>query len=323
MKSNITLVLTVLLLVSKITTAQDLLDQLFFEEKKKTVLTESTFKTLRIGFSHSVETRKKGVLELSAYTRYWNIPEIDGVATETNNFGSDRVSARFGADYALNNNLTLGAGWANNGVYDGYLKYRLVRQKTGAKNTPFSITLLGAVAHRSEELGNVSLASSPDPTDIYNPSIPKASTNIDGSFAEKTNLTAQILIASKLDRNFSVQISPTVINRGSNRFEDDPDLHLAIGFGGRYKLGKHVSIASEYFYVPKQYALNSFETFGPFSLGVNWEVSKVQIQMFLTHTGDFTEDLYITETPVNFNTKDGNLFFGWNFSYVFHLNKKK
>ena len=88
-------------------------------------------------------------------------------------------------------------------------------------------------------------------------------------------------------------------------------------------MGKHVSIASEYFYVPKKYALESIETFGPFSLGVNWEVSKVQIQMFLTHTGNFSEDIAITETPVNFNTKDGNLFFGWNFSYVFHLKKNK
>lgn len=323
MKSNITVIITLLLLVSNIAKAQDLLDQLYFEEKKKTILTESTFKMLRIGFSHSVETRKKGVLELSAYTRYWNIPEIEGVDTETNNFGSDRASARFGADYALNNNLSIGAGWSNNGVYDGYLKYRLVRQKTGNKKTPFSITLLGALSHRSEEIGNVSLASNPNPEDIYNPNIPKASVNINGDFGDKTNVTGQLLIASKLNRNFSVQISPTIIARGSNRFENDPDLHIALGFGGRYKLGKHVSIASEYFYVPKQFALETFETFGPFSMGINWEVSKVQIQMFLTHTGDFSEDLVITETPVNFNTKDGNLFFGWNFSYVFHLNKKR
>ncbi len=323
MKSNITLILTLLLFISNAVKAQDLLDQLYFEEKKKTVLTESTFKMLRIGFSHSVETRKKGVLEVSAYTRYWNIPEIEGVTTERSNFGSDRASARFGADYALNNNLSIGAGWSNNGVYDGYLKYRLIRQKTGEKKTPFSLTLLGALSHRSREIGNVSLSNNPDPSDIYNSSIPKGSVNINGGLRDKTNFIGQFLIARKLDRNLSVQISPTIIARGSNAFEEDPEVHLALGFGGRYKLGKHVSIASEYFYVPKQYALQSLETFGPFSLGVNWEVSKVQIQMFLTHTGDFSEDLVITETPVNFNTKDGNLFFGWNFSYVFHLKKNK
>lgn len=323
MKSNITIIITLLLLVSNTIKAQDLLDQLYFEEKKKTVLTESTFKMLRIGFSHSVETRKKGVLEVSAYTRYWDIPEIEGVTTETNNFGSDRVSARFGADYAINNNLSIGIGGSNNGVYDGYLKYRLVRQKTGKQKTPYSITLLGALSHRSQEIGNVSLSSNPNPADIYNPSIPKGSVNRSDSFGDKTNFTGQLLIARKIDRNLSIQISPTIIARGSNTFEEDPNVHLAVGFGGRYKFGKHVSIASEYFYVPKQYALESIETFGPFSLGVNWEVSKVQIQMFLTHTGDFSEDLVITETPVNFNTKDGNLFFGWNFSYVFHLKKNR
>jgi len=323
MKNNILIILVLLLLGSNIIKAQDLLDQLYFEEKKQSLVIESTFKMLRVGFSHSVETRKRGVLEVSAYTRYWNIPEIDGQPVETNNFGSDRVSARFGLDYAINNNLSAGIGGSNNGVFDTYLKYRLIRQKTGAKKTPFSLTLLGAGSFRSENLGNVSLSSNPSRIDIYDTSIPKTSVNRNDSFTDKTNITGQLLFARKFDRNLSLQLSPTFVLRGSNTFEEDPRLHLAIGLGGRYRLGKHVSIFSEYFYVPKTYALESIETFGPFSLGVNWEVSKVQIQMFLTHTGEFSEDLVITETPVNFNSKDGNLFFGWNFSYVIHLKKKK
>jgi len=323
MKSNTLITFALLLLVSNIAKAQDLLDQLYFEEQKKTVLTEATFKMLRIGFSHSVETRKKGVLEVSAYTRYWDIPEVNGAPVETNNFGSDRISARFGFDYAINNNLSMGIGGANSGVYDGYLKYRLIRQKNGAKKTPVSLTLLGAASYRSKSLQNVSLSSNPNPADIYDTSIPKTAINRNDRFTDKTTVTGQLLLARKMDRNLSLQISPTLIYRGSNTFEEDPKLQLAIGFGGRYKLGKHVSIASEYFYVPKSYALESVETFGPFSLGVNWEVSKVQIQMFLTHTGDFSEDIVITETQNNFNTKDGNLFFGWNFSYVFHLTKNK
>jgi len=87
MKSNSIITFALLLLLSNAAKAQDLLDQLYFEEQKKTLLTEATFKMLRIGFSHSVETRKQGVLELSAYTRYWDIPEVEGVPTETNNFG--------------------------------------------------------------------------------------------------------------------------------------------------------------------------------------------------------------------------------------------
>ena len=323
MKSNTILTLALLLLLSNIAKAQDLLDQLYFEEKKRTLVTESTFKMLRIGFGHSIETRKKGILELSAYTRYWNIPQVNGADVETNNFGSDRASARFGFDYALSDRFSTGAGWANSGVYDGYFKYRLIRQKTGEKKTPFSLTVLTAGSYRSKNLQNVSLSTNSNPSDIYNTSIPKTAINNDDGFGDKTTFTGQLLLARKLDRKLSLQVSPTLIYRGSTRFEPDPQLQLAIGFGGRYKVGKHVSIASEYFYVPKKYALESIETFGPFSLGVNWEVSKVQIQMFLTHTGNFSEDLTITETPVNFNTKDGNLFFGWNFSYVFHLKKNK
>ena len=78
------------LLGSNVLQAQDLLDQLYFEQDKQTQLTEATFKMLRIGLGHSTETRKKGVLELSSYTRYWNIPEIEGQVVEPNNFASDR-----------------------------------------------------------------------------------------------------------------------------------------------------------------------------------------------------------------------------------------
>ncbi len=323
MKNNTIVTLTLLLFAVNIVKSQDLLDQLFFEEQKQTVLTEATFKMLRIGFAHSIETRKKGVLELSAYTRYWDIPEIEGVETETNNFGSDRVSARFGFDYAITDDLSFGFGGSNDGVFDGYLKYRLLRQKTGVKKAPFSITLLTAQSYRSKNLDNVSLSSNPNPTDIYDNSIPKASINRTNTFSDKITFTGQLLLARKFNRNLSIQLSPTLIYRGSNTFQEDPKLQLALGIGGRYRVSKHVSIASEYFYVPKQYALESIETFGPFTLGVNWEVSKVQIQLFLTHTGAFSEDQVITETPVNFNTKDGNLFFGWNFSYVLHLKKNK
>ncbi|WP_010520847.1 DUF5777 family beta-barrel protein [Aquimarina agarivorans] len=301
--------------------AQGLLDELYFEEKDRTELVQSTFKMLRIGMFHSVETRKKGVVELTAYTRYWNIPEVDGEVIETNNFASDRMSARFGADIAFTNQLTVGIGWSNTNALDGYFKYRIVQQRSGKKSIPFSITGLLGGSHRFENLQNIS--SNGDPTAIYDTTVPNTSINLEDGFGDKTNIYAQLLFARKFDRNLSLQVSPTLIFRGSNRFEENPDVHVALGFGGRYKVGKHASLFSEYYWLPKSSALQNIETFGAYSLGVNWEVSKVQIQMFLTNSGDYAEDITITETPVNFNFKDGNLFFGWNFAYVLHFKKRK
>jgi len=300
---------------------QGLLDELYFEEKERTEMVQSTFKMIRIGMFHSVETRKKGVLELNAYTRYWNIPEIDGEVIESNSFASDRMSVRFGADLALTNKFTIGGGWSNNGVLDGYFKHRIVQQRTGKSNIPFSLTGLIGGSHRLENLDNI--PGDGDPVSIYDSTIPNTSINLEDSFYDKTTVYAQLLIARKFNRNLSAQISPTFIYRGSNRFEENPNTTIAIGFGGRYKVGKHTSLFSEYYWLPESSALQNIETFGAYSLGVNWEVSSVQIQMFLTNTGNYAEDITITETPVNFNFKDGNLFFGWNFAYVLHLKKRK
>lgn len=323
MKNRLHIYIAILLFVSSfnILTAQSLLDKLHLEEVKKTEKVESTFKTLRLGLGHSVETRKKGILEASWYTRFWNIPKIDGQVVENNNFGSDRASARYGFDYAISNDLSTGFGWDTRGIYDGYLKYRLLHQKTGKKPSPLSLTLLGSLTYRAKAINTILLNK--DSVSIYNTAAIKTTVNKTNSFTDKVSYIGQLLIARKLNKRFSIQASPTLIYRGSTNFEEDNQLHLAVGFGGRYTLGKHVSLASQYFYVPNKYKLNSINTFGAFSLGVNWEVSKVQIQMFFSNTGNFNEDIYITETPVNFNTKDGNLFFGLNFSYVFHLIKNK
>ena len=42
-------------------------------ELDTTFYTIATFQATRIQLSHSVETRKKNVLEISVMTRYWNI----------------------------------------------------------------------------------------------------------------------------------------------------------------------------------------------------------------------------------------------------------
>ena len=52
------------LLVSN-TKAQKLLDKLDKEFPKTTIYEIATFKTTRIALGHSVETRKKGILEIS------------------------------------------------------------------------------------------------------------------------------------------------------------------------------------------------------------------------------------------------------------------
>lgn len=277
------------LALSLTSSAQSLLDQLKKEEKKASIYTYDTFKGTRVGVGHSVETRKKGVLEINAFTRYWNLPQ-----ETSNSFVADKMSARFGLEYAFTDRLTYGAGWSTiNSVLDNFLKYRLVRQQDGGPNK-FSLTALQTAAYRNLDV----------------------SRRVDENFGDRLLFTTQLLFARKFTRNFSFQIAPTFTHNASVSPPLDDNNQFSIGFAGRYSLG-HASIFSEYYYVTNP--IESADTFGLFSLGVNWELSDLLLQFKMTNNGHFSENLFITQTRRNFNFRDGNFFFGFNATYFIQL----
>lgn len=273
--------------------AQDLLSQLEeipFEEPEYVM---ATFKGNRLSIGHSVETRKKGALELTFMSRYWNVQE-----PTNNNFIADSMCARFGVDYAFSDRFTAGIGFGPpNGIADAHIKYRLVRQSADGSGSPVGITSTQIATYRTRQLTGVE-----DRT---------------GDFFDKTAFTTQLLIARKVSSDFSLQVSPTFVHRSSSSSPLDDHNHFAVGFGGRYKVGNHVSVVSEYYYVANP--LESIETFGSFALGVNWDVRNLLLQFTMTNNPIFTEDTFITQTRRNFNFKDGNFFFGFNATYHIQL----
>ncbi|MFS4482316.1 DUF5777 family beta-barrel protein [Hyunsoonleella sp. 2307UL5-6] len=272
--------------------SQGLLDKLEKEPLDSVRYVMSTFKGTRISIGHSIETRKKNTLEVSFMSRYWNTPE------ETSNaFVADLMCSRFGLDYGISDNLTIGIGaGAPNGIFDGYFKHRLVQQRTDNSGLPFGITLLQTGTYRTRSIVGIE--------------------NRD-NFFNKLAFTTQLLIARKFSRNFSFQISPSFVHRTSSNSSIDDHNHFAVGFSPRYKVSNHVSIVSEYYYVANP--LKSVTTFGAFVLGVNWEVSDLLLQFKMTNNQIFNEDGFITQTIRNFNTKDGNFFFGFHATYHIQL----
>lgn len=271
--------------------AQSLLDSLNKELPENKFYTSATFKTTRISIGHSIETRKKGVLEVSSFNSFWNIPNSD-----IQSFVADKVNSRFGLDYAISDKFTLGLGASTwDGILDGFFKYRLLRQG-GENRNYFSVTLLQSISYRSKKMGNIATFE---------------------SFMDKTSTVSQVLIARKFNPKLSLQISPTFVHRGSSIFDEDPNNQLAVGAGGRYKVGNHVSIVSEYYYVANK--LKSVDTYGAFALGVNWELSDLMLQFNFTNARNLTEDMFITQTINNFNFDDGNFHFGFKATYVIHF----
>lgn len=298
--------------------AQDLLDQLDKEFPKTPIYEIATFKTTRIGLGHSIETRKQGALEISVYNRFWNHKEGN-----TQRFLADEVSIRFGLDYAITDNFTIGTGYTNfDKITDGFLKYKLVRQIKDSKKSPFSITLMQSFSHREME-NNYTYGPKPS---IKASSINKIiNTLYDyNGYSSNQNLyafTTQVLIARKFNSKFSAQLSPIFITRNSNFFEGQPKNQFALGFGARYKVGGHVSIVSEYFQVFNP--LKTVNTYNPFMIGVNWELSHLLLQFQITNARNYADDTFITQTTNNFNFHDGNFHFGFNATFVLHLSKNK
>lgn len=289
-------ILVILLLVAGISVnAQDLLQILEEEQPEGLGYAEATFKTTRITFGHSIETRKKGILEVFVANRFWDSP-----APRSQSFFADRLSTRFALEYALSDRLSTGLGGTTwDGLFDGFLKYRLIRQSADKQGAPFSVTLFQNASYYSE--------GESDPT-------------IADAFADRLSFTTQALVASKLNRNFSLQLAPTYVRKGLSYYGEADKNHLALGVGGRYKLGQHLSFVSEYYWLLNP--ADSPKTYGPFAIGVNWELGDVMLQFMLTNAVNIVEEAFITGTRNNFNFRSPNLNFGFNLVYVIHFKRK-
>ncbi len=271
--------------------AQDLLDILEEEApEEKSVLVPATFKGTRIVNGHSVETRKKGVLEFLISHRFGRIN--DGLYQL---FGLDESNIRFALEYAASDKFTLGIGRSSyDKSYDGFLKYRLLQQKSGIRSFPISVTLFSSVAAKT--LKDYAPQNKPDATD-------------------RLAYVTQVLIARKFTSNFSLQLTPTYIHRNMVPSGSDPHDIVALGIGGRMKVSPHVSINGEYFY-----NFNPIESIQPhnvLSLSLDIETGGHVFQIMISNAVTMIEKSFITETQDEFFS--GDLHLGFNISRAFHL----
>lgn len=276
--------------------AQDILDILEKESPKVTLFTQATFKANRVVLGQSVETRKKGTLEFTLGTRYWNVPNDD----RSQSFGADRFSANFNLRYAFSDRFTIGAGATSfDGVFNAFGKYRILRQQEGGK-VPFGATLVQNFSFFTRDNLRFSLAENPSDRQAY---------------------STQLIIARKFDQNFSFQLAPTYIHTQVDLPIPGRNNLFLLGFAGRYKLGNHVSIASEYNYLVGR---NSGpEGYDVFSLGVNWEVSDLILQFSMTNAKGFDDISSHLVTTNNFTFRPGGLHIGVNATYVLHTKQRK
>ena len=268
--------------------AQDLLDILDSETPKTDNIVTATFKGTRILNGHSIENRKDKELEFIISHRFGRINlGFDEL------FGLDKSNIRFALEYGINNNLTAGLGRSSfEKTYDGFLKYSLLKQKTGANSFPFAVSLFGSVA--------VKTLKDYDPADKR-------------TFAESLFYVGQVLIAKKVSPSFSFQLTPTYVHRNTVRIAADPHDIFALGLGTRMKLTKRVSFNSEYYFAFDE--SKSIDARNSLAFGIDIETGGHVFQLILSNAITMIEKSFITENTGDFFS--GDIHFGFNISRTF------
>jgi hypothetical protein len=272
----------------------DLLNELN-QNKAETDYTFATFKGTRIINGHSVETKPAGTLEFIFSHRFG--PISDGWFDM---YGLDDAWVRLGLDYGITDNLSVSIGRnSENKTLDGYLKYKLLRQQSGTRNVPVTITLLEGFAYSFFPRRN---------SDVR---------DFDFQTIDRLAYTSQLLIARKFTSEFSLQIMPTFIHKNAVRLSDQKNDQFAFGAGGRYKFTKSVALTAEYYH---NFSLIENSKYNHvLGIGFDIETGGHVFQLVFTNSQGLTERAFLTETEDNFF--DGEIHFGFNVTRTFQFKK--
>lgn len=267
--------------------AQDDLLSLLSDESLPTKV-NATFKGTRVINGQSIEIPAKRELQFVIQHRFGT---INSGAYEL--WGLDQATMRMSLDYGVSETIALGL--ARNSfqkTYEASTKVKMLTQKSD-DSSPISITSYHAVFINSLRWTN------PDRENL---------------FSSRLSYVHQILIARKFNRDLSLQISPSYIQRNLVEREAMNNNYFALGFGGRYKLSSRVSFNAEYFYQfdrPMEAFTNSL------SIGFDIETGGHVFQLHITNSQGMFERAFIGETLGKWSK--GDIYFGFNISRAFQL----
>lgn len=265
--------------------SQDLLENL---EEEPIDYTTATFKTTRVINGHSVENVAGGVLDFRISHRFG---AIDKGLYDL--FGLDAATMRLGFEYGLTDRLMVGVGRSTyEKSYDGFLKYKILRQSKGKVNMPVTMSYFASTS--------INTLKWADP-------------NRKNYFTSRLSYVHQLIVGRKLNGTTSVQITPSFVHRNlikNNTVKNDV---FAIGFGGRQKLNSRISLNAEYFYVLPNQISPEFKN--SLSVGFDIETGGHVFQLQFTNSTPQIEKGFIAETTGDWLKK--GIHFGFNLSRVF------
>ena len=271
-------------------TLLNLLNDSMSAHKGKSYVT-GTFKATHVINMQTVETIADGALSFVIQHRFGQLN-----SGSYNFFGLDNATLRLGLDYGITDRFTVGVGRSSYlKTFDGFLKYKLLRQTEGP-GMPVTVTVLGTATDYTQKMPGVDLATK-----------------------YRTAFTAQALIARKFNSNLSFQITPTYLHYNLAPTSADKNEVFALGMGGRMKITKRMSINAEYNYLPSNQVVST-TVHDSWSLGWDIETGGHVFQLVFSNSQSMLETQYITGTTGTWGK--GDIYFGFNISRNFNLKKK-
>lgn len=275
------------------TYAQGILDMME-DDAPKTEYAYATFKATRVIMGHSVENTAAG--ELNFLIEH-NFGRVNLGPYEF--FGLDQANMRLGLDYGINDWLNAGIGRSSyEKTYDGFVKARILRQSTGDKKMPVTVSIYSNLMLNSLKWQDTSRTN---------------------YFSSRLSYTTQILIARKFSNAFSLQLMPTYIHKNLVPRNIDQNDIFAMGVGTRIKLTQRTSLTGEYYYLLPGQTADDYQNC--LSIGVDLETGGHVFQLRVSNAQPMFERGFITETSGKWSK--GDIYFGFTINRVFTIVKPK
>ena len=284
------IVLAFIMLSSFLVKAQDDLLSLL-EVDTDPMYINSTFKGKKVVNGQSVEILSKGVLQFQIQHRFGTLN-----SGFYNLYGLDNSQIRLGFDYGIKDWMSIGIGRSSAlKTIDASAKFRLKRQSKGSKEFPFTLVTNSAIFVKQ-----------------YRWSETKEETF---ELSNQLSFAHQILIARKINRDLSVQLSPTLVHYNLVNYAEKND-RISLGFGARQKLTNRISVNAEYFM-----QINGKINNDVLSFGFDIETGGHIFQLHLSNSPAMIESSFIHETKGDW--EQGDIYFGFNISRVFTIKENK
>lgn len=282
MKTRLFMLFILCLPALSLVSQNNLLD-MFEDEAPTTEYAYATFKAPKVVYGQSVEQPAKGNM---MFLIQHNFGAINSGFYDL--FGLDRATMRMALEYGLTDRIMIAAGrstWQK--TYDAGLKVKLLRQSTGEKSMPVTLSYSGGMALNSTRWAN------PERKNF---------------FSSRLSYYHQLLLARKFSPGVSLQLSPTVIHKNLVAKRTEPNTTFALGAGGRFKLTQRASVNAEYFFYPS--SQTTLKRHDAITVGFDIETGGHVFQLHFSNAGAMFERAFITETTGNW--AKGDIYFGFN-----------